>query len=69
MSAKELIVNINKLPFNERLLVIEKVLKSLHESPDSKLEKAASALLSDYKKDKNLTAFTALDVEKFYETR
>jgi hypothetical protein len=69
MSAKELIVNINKLPYNQRLLVIEKVLKGLQDSPESKLEKAASALLSDYKKDKNLTAFTALDSEKFYEAR
>jgi hypothetical protein len=28
---------------------------------DTQLEKAAKVLLTDYKKDKNLTAFTALD--------
>ncbi|MDO8996995.1 MAG: hypothetical protein Q7U77_10255 [Sediminibacterium sp.] len=69
MSTKEIIQGIRKLPFNERLLVIEKALKTLHESTDSQLERAAKALLSDYKKDKELTAFTALDYEKFYEAR
>ena len=69
MSTKEIMVNIKKLPFNERLLVIEQILKSLHESGDSRLEKAAAALLSDYKKDKNLTSFTNLDFERFYEAR
>jgi hypothetical protein len=57
------------LPFNERLRVIEKAIKTLHQTTDTQLETAAKALLSDYKKDKNLTAFTALDFEKFYEKR
>lgn len=69
MSTKEIIQGIKKLPFNERLLVIEKALKTLSDSPDSQLEKAAKALMSDYKTDKELTAFTALDFEKFYEAR
>jgi hypothetical protein len=30
---------------------------------------AAEALLSDYKTDKDLTAFTNIDFEDFYETR
>ncbi len=69
MSTKEIIQSIKKLPFNERLAVIEKALKTLHESADTQLDKAAKALMNDYKTDKELTAFTALDIENFYETR
>lgn len=69
MSTKEIIEGIKQLPFNERLIVIEKALKTLHESSGTELENAAKVLLADYKTDKNLTAFTALDFEEFYETR
>jgi hypothetical protein len=69
MSSKEIIQVIKKLPFNERLLVIQKALKTLDESAGTELEKAAKTLLPDYVKDKNLTAFTALDFENFYEAR
>ena len=69
MSTKEIIQGIKKLPFSQRLRVIEKALKTLNESADTQLEQAAKVLLSDYKKDKELTAFTAIDFEKFYETR
>jgi uncharacterized protein (DUF1919 family) len=41
MSTKEIIQSINNLPFKQRIVIIEKVLKSLHEKPESKLEKAA----------------------------
>ena len=69
MSAKEIINNIKRLPFAQRLLVIEKAIKTLHEPNDGQLEKAAKALLKDYKNDKELTVFTSLDFEKFYEAR
>jgi hypothetical protein len=69
MSTREILQGIKRLPFHERLTVIEKALKTLHESTDMQMEKAAKALLADYKKDKNLTAFTSLDFEKFYEAR
>lgn len=61
MSTKEILQGIKRLPFHERLIVIEKALKTLHESTDSQLEKAAKTLRDDYLKDKNLTAFTSLD--------
>ncbi|MBX7202831.1 MAG: hypothetical protein K1X77_07145 [Bacteroidia bacterium] len=69
MSTREILLIIKQLPFNERLLIIEKALKTLHESTDTQLEKAANSLMTDYQTDKELTAFTALDFEKFYETR
>lgn len=33
------------------------------------MKKAADTLYTDYKSDKELTAFTNLDFEDFYETR
>ena len=69
MSTREILQSIKQLPFNERLSIIEKALKTLHESADTQLEKAAKSLMADYKNDKELTAFTALDFEKFYEAR
>ena len=69
MSTREILHSIKQLPFNERLLIIEKALKSLHESADTQLEKAAKILMSDYKNDKDLTSFTSIDFEKFYEAR
>lgn len=33
------------------------------------MEKAAAALLGDYKNDQELTAFTNLDFENFYEAK
>ena len=69
MSTLEIIQNIKKLPFEERLMVIEKAIKSLQQITGNNLEKAAKALAADYKKNKNLTAFTTLDFENFYEAR
>jgi hypothetical protein len=62
MSSREILQSIRQLPFNERLSIIEKALKTLHESKDAQLEKAASSLMADYKTDKDLTAFTAIDL-------
>ncbi len=69
MSTREIIQEIKSLPFDQRLTVIEKAIKTLYESKEVQLEKAAKALLRDYKTDKNLTVFTSLDIEKFYEAR
>jgi len=44
--------------------------KKLTETPEQKprkIEVAAQILLPDYQSDKELTAFTVLDSEKFYE--
>ncbi len=69
MSAREILQNIKQLPYKDRLLLIEKALKTLHEPVENPLEKAAAALLNDYVNDKELTSFTSLDFDKFYEAR
>lgn len=52
------------------MLVIERTLKSIRESElNKKMEKAVDSLLNDYKTDKQLTVFTSIDFENFYEAR
>ncbi len=70
MGTKELIREIQRLPVGKRMLVIERTLKSIRESElKRKMEKAVETLLGDYRTDSELTAFTDIDFEKFYETR
>ncbi|MBL0190668.1 MAG: hypothetical protein IPQ18_04805 [Saprospiraceae bacterium] len=69
MVVDEILQSIKELPFHERLSLIEKALKTLHEPSDRQLIRAANKLRSDYMKDDDLTSFTALDYEKFYEAR
>lgn len=70
MTANEIIKEIQKLPTQKQILVIEKTLHSLRKQEDAnEMKKAADALYLDYTTDKELTAFTNLDFEDFYETR
>jgi hypothetical protein len=69
MKAIEIIHEINQLPVRQRVLFVEKIIHSIREEEKSSLEIAADHLYSDYKNDKNLTEFIALDCEDFYETR
>jgi len=70
MRTSEIIKEIQRLPFQKRIFVIEKTIHSLRKQEDTnQLKKAADSLYSDYKSDKELVAFTNLDFEDFYETR
>ena len=70
MRTNEIIKEIQRLPMQKRIYVIEKTIHSIRKEEDTiVLKKAASALYADYKSDKELTEFTNLDFEKFYETR
>ena len=70
METKEIIKAIKKLPVNKRMLIIEKTLRSIRESEiRNKVIEAADALYEDYSENKELTEFTLLDCESFYETR
>jgi len=70
MRTTEIIKEIQRLPMQKRILVIEKNIHSIRKEEETiLLKKAAAALYSDYKSDKELTMFTELDFESFYETR
>lgn len=70
MGTNEIIREITRLPINRRILIVERTLKSIREKEEKdKIEKAVSTLLNDYSTDKELTAFTGIDFEEFYEAR
>ena len=69
MTSTQIVQERNKLSISERILVIENALKNIrHEAKKkSSMKNAAKLLLSDYLNDKELTSFTALDFQNFYE--
>ncbi|MFW5832435.1 MAG: hypothetical protein ACOC1D_02010 [Prolixibacteraceae bacterium] len=70
MKTSDLLKEIEQLPLKKRIFLIEKTLQSIRLKEDLKeMEMAAEALYSDYKTNKELTAFTDIDFETFYETR
>ena len=70
MKTKELIKEIQKLSVINRIYVIERSLHLLRKQEDvAQMKRAADDLSEDYPSDKELTAFTNLDFENFYETR
>lgn len=70
MKTKEIIKEIEKLPNQKRIYVIEKAIQLIRKQKDlNQMNKAADVLLSDYASDKELTIFTNIDWEDFYETR
>jgi tRNA(Ser,Leu) C12 N-acetylase TAN1 len=70
MRTNELIREIQQLSIAKRIYVVEKTIHSIRKHEDSdQMKKAADALLSDYISDNELTVFTNLDFESFYEAR
>jgi len=70
MNANDLLKEIERLPIKKRLLLIEKTLQTIRKKEDfDEMQIAAESLYSDYKNDQELTAFTNIDFENFYETR
>jgi len=70
MNATEILNEITHLPLRERIYVIEKAIRSIREQEESsKMEEAANLLLKDYESDYELTSFTTIDFEDFYEAR
>ena len=70
MRMTELIKEIQRLPIQKRIYVIEKTIRSIRKQEDTnQMSKAVDELLLDYQSDKELTAFTNIDYDDFYETR
>ena len=70
MEAIDIIQEIQRLPLNKRFFVVEETIKSIKkEEMGNKMELATTELYGDYTDDKELTVFTSLDFEGFYETK
>jgi len=70
MKTSELIKEIKRLPIQKRIYVIEKAIHSIRQQEDAhQIEKAVNDLYSEYKTNSELTAFSNIDFEDFYETK
>jgi hypothetical protein len=71
VEAVEIIKEVSRLPIKEKITVMEKILDSLRGdiSKDNDLEIGAQTLLSEYKNNQELTVFTSIDADDFYETK
>jgi hypothetical protein len=70
METSAIIHEIDNLPAYKRMFIAEQIIRSIRlDNQDRTLEMAADRLYSDYMNDKELTAFTQLDCEDFYEPR
>lgn len=70
MKTEQLIKELQKLPVEKRMYVIERSIQIIRKGEeDDQIKKAVNELCEDYRSDKELTAFTALDLENFYETK
>jgi hypothetical protein len=68
-NVQEIINSIYDLPVSQRMFIVEKVVQSVRYSEKTDMQKAVDLLYDDYKNDKELTVFTQLDQENFYEAR
>jgi hypothetical protein len=70
MKTEHLIKEIQKLPVKTRMYVIERSMYIIRkEEEKDQMKKAVNELYEDYITDKELTIFTTLDLENFYETK
>lgn len=60
---------IQRLPLSKQIYIAELIIKSVRQRENkSQMEVAAGKLYKDYLNNKELTVFTNLDLEHFYET-
>jgi hypothetical protein len=69
MQTAELLSEIKLRPVKERLEIIKETIQSVQQSANERIAGAVDFLLNDYKHDAELTSFTSLDFEDFYEPR
>jgi hypothetical protein len=69
METLEILRHVNRLPLSQQMLIAERIIHSMRQRKQPSLETAAERLYVDYMTDENLTVFTQLDCEDFYEAR
>ncbi len=74
MESLQIVDIIKQLPLNEKLLIIELIFRDIRKdslikkTDEHRRNEAANLLLADYQNDEELTAFSILDKDYFYET-
>lgn len=69
MTPTSILRELKRLSLTDKLFVIERTLKSIRTDKEKRLKAAVDSLYEDYKSDPDLTDFTQLDTESFYEAK
>ncbi len=70
MEAVQIIEEIQRLTLVNKFYVVEETIKAIkQEETSNQMDLAVKMLYNDYTNDKELTAFTALDFQDFYEAK
>jgi hypothetical protein len=70
MQTLDIMQEINQLPLDKKFWVIEETLKAIkREEIKHQMELGVNTLFEEYETNKELTIFTTLDFEDFYETK
>ncbi|MCL6461204.1 hypothetical protein SAMN05444372_113105 [Flavobacterium micromati] len=70
METLDIIKEIRRLPLSKKFYIVEETIKAIKEEElRQQMEGAVNELYLDYTKNSELTAFTVLDLEHFYETK
>ena len=70
MEAVQIIKEIQRLTLVNKLYVVEETIKTIkQEEANNQMDLAVKSLYDDYTNDKELTSFTALDFQDFYEAK
>lgn len=70
MNTTEILKEIERLPVQERIYLVEKTLSAIRKKEVfNQMDLAAESLYFDYAENKELTAFTDIDFDNFYETK
>ena len=69
MKTQEIILEIKKLPVHLRKVIIREAISSVREDEgNEELNQAAENMAAEYRTNKDLTAFSEIDLDDFYET-
>lgn len=69
MSKEEILQEISFMSLDERLEIIQFTKNSLEQESKVEVENGVEEMLVEYKTNKELTTFTSLDFDNFYEAK
>lgn len=70
MSTSEILKEIDHLPLNEKLSLLERAIREIiKHNYEQQMSVAAESMENEYKTNKDLIAFTSIDMDDFYETK
>ncbi|MGJ3235607.1 hypothetical protein [Marivirga sp.] len=69
MNKEEILNEISLMSLDDRKEIIQFAMKSLERDSKAEMKDAVEEMLVEYKTNKELTAFTSIDFDRFYEAK